>query len=99
MEKNDMELKQRIYDLMNGSLDLENYSYPESQIVENEYAEGKPCSKLYEEVYNANRRLCKRLGVEEDHDVEIIISNLMKIGEYECMKMYDYGVRFSKEQS
>lgn len=97
MERDDKELKQKIYDLMNGNLDLNSFSYPESQIVENEFADGKPCSRLYEEVYSANCRLCKRLGVEEDYDVETIISNLLDIGKYECMKMYDYGILFSKK--
>ena len=97
MERDDKELKQRIYDLMNGNLDLNSFSYSEGQIVENEFADGKLCGRLYEEVYSANCRLCKRLGVEEDHDVETIISNLLDIGKYECMKMYDYGILFSKE--
>ena len=42
MERDDKELKQRIYDLMNGNLDLNSFSYPEGQIVENEFADGKP---------------------------------------------------------
>ena len=50
---------------------------------------------LYKEVYDANRRICERLWVEEDRDVELIIGNLLKIGEYQSMKMYDYGVFFS----
>lgn len=49
----------------------------------------------YEEVYKANRRICERLGVEEDKEVELTISNLINIGKHLSMKMYDYGVFFS----
>lgn len=80
---------------MNGSLDLEKYPVPESKIVENEYEEGKVCGVLYREVYYANRRVCEKLGVEEDSDVEIIIRNLLEIAEYQSLKMYDYGRTFS----
>ncbi len=95
MKKDSAEFKKRVFDLMNGSLDLEKYPVPESKIVENEYEEGKVCGVLYREVYYANRRVCEKLGVEEDSDVEIIIRNLLEIAEYQSLKMYDYGRTFS----
>ena len=64
--------KQLIYELMTGLYDLEQVQFPESKLVENEYEDGKPCSELYGRVYDANVRLCERLGVEEDTDVNII---------------------------
>lgn len=76
---------------MNGLWDLGRCSVPEGSMVKDEFGEGSVCSTLYEEVYNANRRICERLGVEEDRDLELIIGNLLKIGEYQSMKMYDYG--------
>lgn len=88
---NDTEkFKEKIYHLMIGAFDLEHYPIQESQ-----YEEGKFCDKAYAEVYNANRRICERLGVDEDKDVELIISNLIDIGKHLSMKMYDYGVFFS----
>lgn len=91
---NDTEkFKEKIYNLMIGAFDLEHYPIQESQFVANEYEEGKFCEKAYEEVYNANRRICERLGTDED--VELIISNLIDIGKHLSMKMYDYGVFFS----
>lgn len=95
MRKDSVEFKQRVFDLMSGSLDLENFPVPESEIVKNEFKEGELCGKLYREVYDANRRLCEKLGVEEDPDVEVIIRNLLKIGEHQSMKMYDYGRIFA----
>ena len=97
MIKDSEEFKQMIYNLMIGAFDLEHYPIEESQYVTNEYEDGEFCSKAYEEVYNANCRICGRLGVDidEDTDVELIINNLLDIGKYLSMKMYDYGVFFS----
>lgn len=95
MEKHSEMFKQRIFDLMNGSLDLESYPVAESELVKNEFEKGGVCERLYREVYDANRRICEKLHVEEDPDVELIIRNLLEIGEYQSMKMYDYGRIFS----
>lgn len=99
MEKDSMEFKERLYEIMNGYFDPAQDRFPEGEIVKDEFAEGSFCSKHYEEVYDANRRICGRLGVDEDKDVEIMISGLLEIGKYQCFKMYDYGMYYShKEQ-
>lgn len=95
MRKNDEQLKVLVFDLMNGILDLEHYPVEESKYVKNEFSVGAFCEKAYKRVYDANRRLCERLGVEEDRDVESIINDLIDIGEYLALKMYDYGQFFS----
>ncbi len=97
MDKNSNEFKNLIYDLVNGSFDLEHFPVAESKYVENEYEEGKLCSRLYSEMCDAYERICVRLGKpdQEDRDVEIIINNLLDIGKYLSMKMYDYGYLFS----
>lgn len=97
MIKGSEEFKEMIYNLMIGTFDLEHYPIEESQYVSNEYEEEKFCYKAYQEIYNANCRICERLGVDidEDNDVELIINNLLDIGKYLSMKMYDYGVFFS----
>ena len=89
--KMDEKRKQLIYELMTGLYDLEQVQFPESKLVENEYKDGKPCSELYSRVYDANVRLCERLGVEEDADVDIIIDSMNEITRILAMKMYDYG--------
>lgn len=95
MENIDERFKKIIYELMNGSWDLETYPLFESGLVENEFADGMFCDKAYETVSLANCRLCERLGVQEDADIETIISTLLRIGKHMAMKMYDYGVVFS----
>ena len=74
--------------LWNGCAVLAEFA---SKVVVNEFQDGMPCEKWYAEVYAANRRICARLGVEEDSDIEIMIDRLQKIAEYQCKKMYDYG--------
>lgn len=45
MDKQSTEFKSLIYDLMNGSLDLEHFPVEESKYVENEYEEENQVSK------------------------------------------------------
>lgn len=85
--------KQLIYELMIGAYDLEQVQFQESKIVEDEFAEGKPCAELYRSVFESNRRLCERLGVDEDEDVETIINCMNDIAHILAMKMYDYGMK------
>lgn len=97
MGKNREEFKKMVYDLMNGYLELDLCTAPEKELVVNEYAVGGKCEQLYDEVFAANRRVCQKLGVEEDSDVEMIICNLLNIGKHFSMKMYDYGEYFFKK--
>ena len=53
MDKKSQEFKNLIYDLANGSLDLEHFPVAESKYVENEYEEGKLCNRLYSEMRDA----------------------------------------------
>ena len=56
------------------------------------------CDRAYNEVYDANRRVCERLDLEEDDDdVECIISNLLGIAKHISMKMYDYGEYYANK--
>ena len=79
---------ENIYDTLTGSL-WEEYCVPG---VENAFADGSLCARLYEQVYQANLRLCDRLGqMDEDPDVELIISNLLQIARHLSLQMYRYG--------
>lgn len=49
MRVQDEEFKTMIYDLMNGHYDLDKFNCEESSVVENEFAEGRYCEKLYSE--------------------------------------------------
>ena len=83
--------EENVFDTLTGSL-LEAYSIPG---VENAYAEGSPCSRLYKQIYWANRRLCFRLGrTEDDPDVELIINSFLEINRILCLEMYRYGKQY-----
>ena len=85
----------RIYELLTG----ECTPTANDPIVENMFAEGRTCDELYSNVYEANLRLCERLGVQEDADVELIIDAMMRISKLLGRKMFLYGVKYQSEQS
>ena len=88
------EIKEQIYEAVNGAyVNAEDYVVAGVQ-VEDEFAEGKDCNKLYAEVFNAKMRLNERLGTDEDKDVEIIIDSMYSIVREISMKMFDYGMKF-----
>ena len=79
---------ENVFETLTGSL-CEEYGIPG---VENAFATGSRCDRLYSQIYDANGRLCKRLGqIDEDPDVELIINNFMEINRILCLKMYGYG--------
>ncbi|MBU5679598.1 hypothetical protein [Blautia sp. MSJ-9] len=101
MSVKDEEFKTKIYDLMNGSYNLEEHLVAESSLVKDEFTGGEYCEKLYSQMLEAYERVCRRLGKPdtEDKDMEIIISNLLSIGKYQSMKMFDYGIFFTEREN
>lgn len=90
------EFKQLIYNLMLGEINLEEYPVKESLYIENEFCEGKICDTAYLEICTAKQKLCEKIGVDEDTDIESIIDNYEAICYHLCMKMFEYGVLFSE---
>jgi hypothetical protein len=77
-----------VYDTLCGEVHGE-YAVPG---VENAYADGGECDRLYNEMSQAYERLRDRLGVvDEDMDAEIMINNLLGIQRILCEKMFLYG--------
>ena len=56
------------------------------KLVENVYE--AVCGEYVDE---ANRRICERLGVDEDSDVELIIDSMFDITHIVAEKMFSYG--------
>ena len=83
--------KELIYEQMNGFLKEDTFPVPNKITIEDEFAEGTECSQLYERVYLAKQNLCRRLGKDEDHDIEMLISSMENIARRLSMKMYEYG--------
>lgn len=91
-------LQERIYELICGNWNLRDYPVPEGEFVESEFASGSFCDRKYTQMLSAYSRVCQRLGAEEweDEDVEIIVDNLLAIGRVLSMKMYHYGMLFTR---
>lgn len=90
-------LRQTVFDLMNGSLNLKEYPVPESNYVRNEYEEGKPCEELYSEAFHLKQHLFDRLDSEDDEEVERLVDCLLEIGNIASMKMFDYGWYYAQK--
>lgn len=83
--------KDIIYDVMNGHLTEDAFSMHQDVAVADEFADGKECARLYEEVYRAKLELCRRLGETENREIEIIIRNMERISRVLAIRMYEYG--------
>ena len=59
--------------------------------IENAFAPGSECDALYAQAYKSGRRICMRLGVESDPDLELIFHNLEEISRILGCKMFLYG--------
>lgn len=91
----DNKFMQDVYDTLNGEM-LPGMGV---QGVENLFAPGAECERLYEGVYNAERRLEARLGAQShDDDVERIIGNMTQIQMIMCRYMYYYGAKFGMRE-
>lgn len=84
---------------MSGLYDTDQFAGKEARFIESEFEDGKYCQEKYQEVYDASRRLCERLGVDADDDIEKIIASLLDMQRYLCCKMYDYGCMFGAAAS
>ena len=85
-------LAERVYETLCGLLE-DAYCVPG---VQNAFEEHADCAVLYESVMQAYERLCERLAVgEEDEGVELIIDSFLEMNKILCLKMFDYGVKFS----
>lgn len=91
-----MKLVENVYEAVCGEYaDKADYVIQNVRI-QNEFEEGKPCSEAYKRVYAANRRLCERLGVDEDPDVEMIIDSMFEITRTVGEKMFEYGAVYER---
>ena len=93
-----MKLVENVYEAVLGVYADEGDYVIQNVRIQNEFEERKPCSEAYKQVYDANRRLCERLGVDEDPDVEMIIDSMFEIMRTVGEKMFEYGAMCKKEK-
>ena len=80
-------IAEMVYNRLLGHSLLETKAYA----VEDLFEDGSRCDALYQDIYDANLRLCQRLGVEEDRDVQTIIDSFWEITKLVGEKMYRHG--------
>lgn len=83
-----------IYQILNGEIEQNEVLLPDGVEVADEFSEDRECGRLYERVYKAKLRLGKRLGMDEDSDVEEIINCMCSISRILADKMFGYGMNF-----
>ena len=66
--------------------------------IPNAFAPGQRCDRLYQQISEARCRLCQRLGVKEDPDVEHILDCFFEITRELCLQMYCLGAAQSCEK-
>lgn len=59
--------------------------------ISDEYTPGSYCDQLYCQASLARDNLCRRLGVDEDPDLEVIFDSFCDISAHLCRKMFEYG--------
>ncbi len=98
MSRENNNLREWIYDLMWGAIELQELRLPNGESVKSEFEEKMPCEQKYQQMLDAYARLCERLGCpgQEDRDVEEIISSLLYIQRRLAYNMYDYGAAFTR---
>lgn len=63
--------------------------------VENIYAPGRECDRLYAGIIAARERLQARLGTpDEDADLELILGNFLSIQRIVCEEIFRCGQRY-----
>ena len=60
-------------------------------VIPDEFCEGSFCSRPYEEIAKRKKKICEKLQVDEDLDLEHIINCMEDFTRYMSMKMYEYG--------
>lgn len=97
MNKDSQEFKMVVYELMNGFMTEEAAVANGVLGVNNEFNKGK-MAEWSERLYGAKDRIYDKLGVDDDADIEIMLECFEKITEGLCYKMYDYGMKFAREE-
>ena len=73
-----------IYESMLGLL-TEEYALPD---VNNAFVPGSYCDRQYTRMRDAYERICQRLQVEEDRDLDVMVEAMEKIQKELCRRFY-----------
>ena len=83
--------QEQIYGLANGYFTEDVAHTVDGVVIPDEFCEGSFCSRLYEEIAKRKKKICEKLQVDEDLDLEHILNCMEDFTRYMSMKMYEYG--------
>ena len=84
-------LASAVYEIITG----ERTMFPSALPVENLFTKGSACDLLHADIWDAQMRLLDRLGaIDEDPDLEIILSSFWRMNRIIGEKMFYYGSIF-----
>lgn len=91
MEK--MELKQYVYELMTGVLNLEECEGNLPKVVTNEMKNGSECSEIAEAMYDLRMKIEDKLSEEDCKELktEMLGEYFYEFAQKMAYKMFDYG--------
>ena len=87
------QMKTYIYELMTGTLNLEECNDELSKVVANEMAEGSECAKIAEEMYDLRMKIEDKLTEEESKELktEMLGEYFYDYAQKLAYKMFEYG--------
>ncbi len=83
-----------VYESMLGLLEPE-YRLPWAADI---FQPGLPCHEEYSRMMLAHQRLCEKMQVQDDPDLEIIVQSLLKYAEILSLEMFKAGITYQKIQ-
>lgn len=90
--------KEQIYELASGYFTEEVNHVVNGVEILDEFQDGSTCSQLYAEITELKRKICERLQVDEDYDLEQMIDCMEELTKHMAMKMYEYGTLIGAEK-
>lgn len=99
--------KERIYELASGYFTKEVDHVVDEVEIQDEFHEGSTCSRLYEEMTELKKKVCEKLQVDEDCDLEhiidcmstgVIINNTTKITEGPLVGLEKYVKKIDRHK-
>ena len=88
--------KEMVYNALTGQLYNEQFEV-EGISVRNDFREGSECDRLYNEIFAIKICLNRRLGTEDDPDVDYIFQNMFRIMHIISLSMFEYGFAFGEK--
>lgn len=82
-----------IYNIINDFYSDDTFPVSEDMKLKEIFREGSECSRLSEKMYQAKLNLCRKLGEEENAELETIFDCMERIMKIVSLKMFECGTK------